>query len=439
MNAGASDAYLSWGRYPRESPGRAEVPWWRHEALPHGRPLLARGSGRSYGDSCLNGGGILIDTARLDRVLAFDRQAGVLRCEAGITLAQVLELAVPAGWFLPVTPGTRFVTLGGAIANDVHGKNHHVAGTLGCHVARFELARSDGSRTECSADDPGGLFAATIGGLGLTGLVTWAEIRLRPIRSAHLEQETIAFGDLAEFFQLSRQSNERFEHTVAWVDTTAGGAKQGRGLFMRANHAPGSDGPLDVGAPGPRLSVPFDCPAALLSRPSVAAFNALHFLAARRGAARVHCVPFFYPLDSIAHWNRLYGRRGFLQHQSVVPLPAAEAGVDAMLREIRDSGEAAFLAVLKVFGDRPSPGMLSFPRPGATLALDFPMRGATTLALLDRLDAIVAAHGGALYPAKDARMSPQTFARSFPRLPEFERHVDPGFSSSFWRRVHGDG
>lgn len=439
MSAAASLERLSWGRYPRQSAAAVEPMAWRHQALPAGASLLPRGQGRSYGDSCLNAGGTLIDTAPLDHVIAFDRDSGVLRCEAGMTLAHILELAVPAGWFLPVTPGTRFVTIGGAIANDVHGKNHHAAGTFGRHVQRFELLRSDGARLECSAQSHAELFAATIGGLGLTGLVTWAQVQLRPIRSARLEVETLAFSGIDEFLALSHESAARFEHTVAWVDATARAVHLGRGLFMRANHVDEPDGTLSGRARASRFAVPCDMPAAVLGRPAVAAFNMLHLRAARRGIARVPYERFFYPLDGVRDWNRVYGRRGFLQHQGVVPMADAAAVVKAMLREISSSAAASFLSVLKVFGDRPSPGMLSFPRPGVTLALDFPMRGAATLELLDRLDRIVVEAGGAIYPAKDARMAPHTFARSFPRADEFARHVDPAFSSSFWRRVREHG
>jgi FAD/FMN-containing dehydrogenase len=438
MSAAGSTEFLSWGRYPREYPDHVHAPWWRHEELPRAASLLPRGCGRSYGDSCLNAGGTLIHTARLDRVLDFDRERGVVRCESGMTLARLLDLVVPSGWFPPVMPGTRHVSIGGAIANDVHGKNHHVAGSFGRHVLRFELARSDGARLECSPDMHEDLFAATIGGLGLTGLVTWAEIALKPIRSANLDMETIAFAGIGEFLALSRESNERFEHTVAWIDSTQRRGVAGRGLFMRANPVDEPDGSLARPVAAPRLRIPFDFPAAALSRTAMSLFNALHYRAARRGKRRVHYAPFFHPLDGIGDWNRIYGARGLLQHQCVVPLAEAPGAVAEMLGAIASAGEASFLSVLKVFGDRPSPGMLSFPRPGVTLALDFPVRAAT-LDLLDRLDRVVMEAGGAVYPAKDARMSPATFAASFPRVGEFARHVDPAFSSSFWRRVRRDG
>ena len=427
---------LSWGRFPRERAARVHSLHWPAEPLPRDASILARGCGSSYGDSCLNAGGTLVDTTRLDRLVAFDRGAGVVRCEAGVTLEALLEVIVPAGWFLPVTPGTRRVTVGGAVANDVHGKNHHRAGTFGAHVSALGLARSDGSRSVIAPGSDPARFAATVGGLGLTGLITWVELALRPLVSSSLDVETVRFHGVDEFLALSSESAERFEHTVAWVDTTARGAGFARGLFMRANHAP-RPGPLTARARSRRLSIPFDFPAFALSRPTVRAFNALHFGLGRAGRGTAHLEPFFYPLDAIGSWNRMYGRRGFVQHQSVVPMAPAREAVTALLEAITASGEASFLSVLKVFGDRPSPGMLSFPRPGVTLALDFPMRGERTLALLDRLDAIVMEAGGAIYPAKDARMSRETFRRSFPRLGEFVPHVDPAFSSSFWRRVHG--
>lgn len=436
MSADRALERLSWGRFPRERAARVHALHWRGEALPRGASILPRGCGSSYGDSCLNAGGTLVDTTRLDRLVAFDRAAGVVRCEAGMTLEELLGVIVASGWFLPVTPGTRHVTLGGAVANDVHGKNHHRAGTFGAHVRSLELLRSDGTRGVVAPGRDPARFAATVGGLGLTGLITWVELALRPIVSASLDVETLRFHGMDEFLALSSQSHERFEHTVAWVDTTARGAGLARGLFMRANHSD-EPGPLTARARSRRLAIPFDFPAFALSSPTVRAFNALHFGLARAGRGRSHLEPFFYPLDGIGAWNRMYGRRGFVQHQSVVPMAPAREAVTALLDSTTSSGEASFLSVLKVFGDRPSPGMLSFPRPGVTLALDFPMRGERTLRLLDRLDAIVMEAGGAIYPAKDARMSRETFRRSFPRLGEFTAHVDPAFSSSFWRRVHG--
>ncbi|HEX4330812.1 MAG TPA: FAD-binding oxidoreductase [Usitatibacter sp.] len=425
----------SWGNYPKVEHAAVVPLYWRHLELPAApAPMLPAGLARSYGDSCLNENGTLLATPRLDRLIAFDRSTGVIRCEAGMSLAALIALVLPAGWFLPVVPGTAYVTMGGAIANDVHGKNHHVAGTFGHHVRRFELLRSDGTRTECVPGDK--LFRATLGGLGLTGLVTWVELQLVSVPSAFLDVETIRMRDLDHFFALSEASSASHEYTVAWVDAMAQGADVGRGTFMRANFA------HDAGFAAPRagrLSIPFDFPSFALNRPGIALFNALYRARAQRDWKRTRepCSTYLFPLDGIGHWNRMYGARGFLQHQSVVPRTAARENIARMLEEIARDGEASFLSVLKVFGDRDGPGLLSFARPGVTLALDFPMRGPRTLELLDRLDAIVRSAGGAVYPAKDARMSAETFRTSFPRWQEFRAFIDPSFSSSFWRRVAG--
>lgn len=429
--------FESWGRYPRVR--QAVLPLgWRTDPLPQTEgTVLPYGLGRSYGDSCLNDGGTLLATRGLSRLIAFDRSTGVLRSEAGVSLDEIIDFVVPMGWFLPVTPGTRFVTLGGAIANDVHGKNHVLDGTFGCFVRAFELLRSDGSRLLCSPTENAEFFAATIGGLGLTGVITWAEIQLRPIHNPFIQSETIRFGGLDEFYEINAASERDFVYTVAWIDVLAKGRSLGRGLYFRGNHA----APIPDGMPtlrrGARIRMPVDAPGFLVRPWSAKLFNFAYYRKQRRKvqAGLVHLRPFFYPLDAVEEWNRVYGRRGFLQWQCVVPLD--RTAVLPILQEIVRSREASPLVVFKTFGSKASPGMLSFPRPGFTLALDFPIRGDKTFALLDRLDEIVRASGGAIYPAKDARMSPETFRRSFPRLEEFTSFVDPRFSSSFWRRVNG--
>jgi len=436
-----SDDLLSWGRVLRARHAIAR-PQWRDE-LPAlvaegteaGRKLLAIGLRRSYGDSGLNPDGAVIDMVGLDRAIGFDPRTRLLRAEAGVSLDAVLRLLVPRGFFLPVTPGTRFVTLGGAVANDVHGKNHHRAGTLGRWVRRLGLVRSDGKAVEFGPDDTSGLFAATIGGLGLTGIIAWVEIEVMPIASAMMEVETVPFGTLDEFFPLAAESEAAFDYTVAWVDCLAKGGALGRGVFSRGRHA--ATGPLMVGKARRGPSLPVDLPGLALNALTVRAFNEVYHRTARRkaGRATVSYEPFFYPLDAIGGWNRMYGRRGLYQYQSVVPPAAARDATKAMLEAISASGEGSFLAVLKTFGDRPSPGMLSFPRPGTTLALDFANRGASTLGLMDRLDAIVREAGGRLYPAKDGRIPAEMFRAGYPDWPDFARHVDPGFSSHFWRRV----
>lgn len=398
--------------------------------------MLPRGNGRSYGDSCLNADGVLLGMRGLDRFIAFDPATGLLRAEAGTLFSDILDLVVPQGWFLPVTPGTRFVTLGGAIANDVHGKNHHRAGTIAHHVVSFTLLRSDGSRLACSPTEHTDWFHATVGGLGLTGAITEVMLQLRRIRSPWMATESHKFGNLSEFFALSCDSDRDYEYTVSWIDCVASGKQLGRGLFSRGNHSPANARP-GKRIPGAFLTVPITPPVSLINRLSLRAFNTLYFHKQRR--ATRHAVSdyrhFFYPLDSIGAWNRIYGPRGFLQYQCVVPPAAAQEAMDALLLAISRSGTGSFLAVLKQFGNMPSLGMLSFPREGTTLALDFPNAGSGTFALLDRLDAIVAESGGAVYPAKDARMAGINFKRYFPAWEAFSHFVDPKFSSSFWRRV----
>jgi FAD/FMN-containing dehydrogenase len=430
--------YASWGNFP-SARQRVRCLHWRDDeraVSADGSHLLPYGLGRSYGDSCLNDGGTLLDTTRLNHLIEFDRANGLIRCEAGVSLAELLEVIVPHGWFLPVTPGTKFVTVGGAVANDVHGKNHHGAGTFGRFVTRFELARSDGPRVVCSPGENEALFAASIGGLGLTGLMTWVELRLKRIESESIAVESVRFENLDAFFELAADSDARFEYTVAWIDCLARDRDLGRGLLMRGNHVAASDDPQPSGR---RLSLRVPCyaPRFMLNRWTLRGFNSLYYGRQRNRTVRrtCHYDSFFYPLDAIGEWNRLYGRRGFMQYQCLVPHEGSRDSVRAMISRVSASGEGSFLAVLKNFGDVPSPGLMSFPRPGVTLALDFPNRGRRTLALLDELDAIVRRHCGRVYPAKDARMTPQSFRTYFPEWHEFARFIDPAFSSSFWRRV----
>lgn len=430
--------YPSWGRYPLSNPAAVFQRHWQDELLPEGlTALLPYGNGRSYGDSCLNNGGALLDMRGLNRILGFDRCTGILRCEAGVLLADILRLVVPMGWFFPVTPGTRFVTVGGAIANDVHGKNHHRTGTFGQHILRLALQRSDLGTVMCSPEINSELFSATIGGLGLTGAILWAELQLRPIVNAGVYSETIRFSNLDEFFTLSSESDKDYEYTVAWIDCLARGNSLGRGLFMRGNHA--APQPVPPSPAKNTRSFPIELPFPLVNTVSLRAFNTLYYhkQLGKVRRAITHYEPFFYPLDGILHWNRMYGRQGFFQFQCVVPAHSAQEAIRELLQAIAAAKSGSFLAVLKMFGDRHSPGLLSFPRPGATLALDFPNQGRRTLDLLINLGTMVAAAGGAVYPAKDASMSGEHFRLYFPRWAEFQQYVDPRFSSSFWRRVIG--
>ncbi len=429
--------YVSWGRYPKPPPTTETYRYyWTDQPLPATtHTLLPYGNGRSYGDCCLNGEEALIDMRPLDRFLSFNPETGILRCEAGTLLADILSTVVPHGWFLPVTPGTRFVTVGGAIANDVHGKNHHRTGTFGSHVRNLVLRRSDLGIVQCSQTENQQLFHATIAGLGLTGLILRAEIQLRPITNPGIHVETIRFPNLDGFFDLSIESDRDYEYTVAWIDCLARGRSLGRGHFIRGNHAtPPEKLPP---SPGKTWSFPVELPFPLINTWSLKAFNSLYYRKQLVQARHtfIHYEPFFYPLDGIRYWNRIYGRQGFLQYQCAVPTASAQESIRVLLEAIASAGKGSFLSVLKVFGNRPSPGMLSFPRPGVTLALDFPNEGQPTLDLLDQLDLIVAGAGGAVYPAKDARMSANHFQEYFPRWKEFESLMDPRFSSSFWRRV----
>lgn len=430
-------AYRSWGRYPDATPAAVLPVVWRSEAprLDHvPGSVLPYACGRSYGDSCLNDGGVLLDVRRLDRLISFDEGTGLLRCEAGVTLAEILALVVPRGWFLPVVPGTRWVSVGGAIANDIHGKNHHRAGTFGRHVTCLELARSGGERVVCSPNEP--LFQATVGGLGLTGLILWAEIRLRKIPGPGIDQERIRFASLDGFFELAADDHA-YEYTVAWVDCLARGRRLGRGIYMRGDHAP-LQGPTDSPLDAPRIHVPTEAPAGLINRLTMRLFNQAYYHRQLRRRQRevLPYAPFFFPLDAVGEWTRLYGPDGFLQYQCVVPDAPDGGPIRGIFDRISRSDEPASLGVLKRFGGVASPGWLSFPRAGITLAVDFPYRGARTLKLLDELDAVVRDAGGAVYPAKDARMSAQSFAAFFPAAPRLEAQRDPRFSSSFWRRVY---
>jgi FAD/FMN-containing dehydrogenase len=441
----ASQVFTSWGRVtpgPHEALGLANR--FQGLPLPEGdASVLPYGNGRSYGDSNLNPGGALLQGRHLDRFISFDAATGVLRCEAGVLLHDIIKLVLPQGWFPMVTPGTQFITVGGAIANDVHGKNHHAAGSFGNHVNGFELLRSDGSRHWCSPIEAPALFAATIGGLGLTGLITWAELQLRRVANPFMDSETVRFRNLGEFFELSQASERDFEYTVSWIDCAFTGKRLGRGLFNRANHAPAV---LDARLVPPKLSgavaeaarkVPFTPPISLINPLSLKSFNTLYFHKQVGDVARglQHYRPFFYPLDALLEWNRIYGPRGFYQYQCVVPHAKAYAATAELLDTIARSGQGSFLAVLKQFGEPASRGMLSFPTPGTTLALDFPNTGPRVHKLFTALDDIVRKAGGRLYVAKDGRMTGELFKSGYPRLSEFLPHVDPRFSSGWWRRV----
>jgi len=429
--------YRSWGlNYDQAQ--QAQVPFWSPERLsvPEGKTLLPFGNGRSYGDSCLNQQGVLLDSQALDRFISFDTTTGVLVAEPGVLLNTILQHIVPCGWFLPVSPGTSYVTLGGAVANDVHGKNHHRDGTFGRFVKSLDILRSDNESVHCNASQNSELLKATIGGLGLTGLITRVSLQLIPIRSAYLDVRYEIFHGIAEFQALSARYKEDYQYTVAWLDCASSGAQFARGIFMAANHS--DEGDLTPGPVSPRLKIPIDFPRWVLNQYSIKAFNKLYFKSQARLANKPlhhqHYQGIFYPLDAIAQWNRIYGAKGFHQYQFVVPLDQASV-LENILQDIVSSGLGSFLAVLKEFGDVESPGLLSFPRAGLCLALDFANRGGKTEALILRLDDQVCKAGGAAYPAKDRLMRAQSFEQYFEQVERFKHQIDPAFSSDFWQRV----
>lgn len=430
------DNYLSWGRYPRVYPEKVVPLFWLSE-IPElnkfSKYVLPYAYGKSYGDSCLNEKGILLDTKNLNRFISFDAENGTIKCEAGTTLASILDFILPQKFFLATTPGTKYISVGGAIANDVHGKNHHRGGTFGTQTLRFELIRSDGERYICSPNENSELFKATIGGLGLTGLITWAEIKLKKCPSEFIEMESIKFDCLEEFFDISEDSDKKFEYTVAWVDSTASDGRLGRGLFNRGNHCNSNE--IKIKIKDRKIQFPFDFP--FINPFSVNVFNMLYFNKQIEKIKKtiVHYNSFFYPLDAILSWNKAYGKNGFVQYQFVVPFENKIKCIKEVLKIVANSSLTSFLTVLKTFGDVTSPGMLSFPMPGVTLAIDFKFVGEKTLQLCSRLDEIVRANGGRLYPAKDARMSAKDFQSFYPNWKEFSEYIDPKFSSSFWRRV----
>ncbi len=427
----------SWGRLSRFE-HQVKVLSARHQVaaqLQSDQLGLAYGMGRSYGDACLNPGGVLWNTQGLNRFIRFDEDTGRLVCEAGVLLRDIQQLFVPRGWILPVTPGTQLITVGGAIANDVHGKNHHQVGSFGDHIQWLKLIRTDGTMIDCSPDVQPDWFAATVGGLGLTGVITEAQIQLRRIPGPWLVAETFPYHSLTDFFHWADSSEAEWEHTVSWIDCLHGGT--GRGLFMRANPIPSAS---KIRPARRKLAMPFVPPISLVNKISLPLFNNAYFYLKKRQPEPqiVHYENFFYPLDNLLDWNRMYGPTGFFQYQSVLPRSVGLEATQAMLAEIARCGEGSFLAVLKTFGEREALGMLSFPQPGVTLALDFPNKGERTLRLFARLNAIVREAGGRLYLAKDARMPRDLFVAGYPRLNEFIHYRDPGISSALSRRLIGD-
>jgi decaprenylphospho-beta-D-ribofuranose 2-oxidase len=419
---GAVEAVAGWGRFPVR-PGRV-LRSARLAVCDAPAHMLARGLGRSYGDAAVPAApdDLVLDTQRADRIAAFDAASGRLTAEAGLSLAEIVRLFLPRGWFPPVTPGTKFVTLGGCVAADVHGKNHHRDGSFGQFVDSLALVTADGRLVTASPTVETDLFRATVGGMGLTGLIAEVTVRLRPVETPWILEETEGLGSLADMLAGLRTAACDWPYTVGWIDAFARGGALGRGVLIRGRHA-GREEVGDRPPPSPTgFRVPVDAPGWLLSPAIMRAFNGLYhrWRGGGRRRALVSCEAFFYPLDAIRDWNRLYGRRGFLQYQCVIPRAAGEAPVADILERLAAAGAASFLAVIKDCGPE-APFHLSFPMEGVTLSLDLPHRGPETEALVHEMNQVVVAARGRIYLAKDAVTLAADLVRMMPRLEEWHR------------------
>ncbi len=428
-----------WGQFPKMPCSlirpRSEQDMQRAVEQPS---LIPRGNGRAYGDAALNPRGV-VSSLQTDRLRSFDPESGILVCEAGLLLADLIAFALPRGFFPPVVPGTKFVTVGGMIAADIHGKNHHGAGTFCRHVVSLSLLTADGTIQRCGPDENAALFHATCGGMGLTGMILEASIRLVPVETAYLRQETLRAASLDEAMALCEVSSG-WRYGVAWIDCVARGRRLGRSIIYRAEHATRGEvgGDPFMVPPRPIRRIPIDFPAWTLNRWSVSAFNTLYYARARVGTAIVDYDRYFFPLDALLGWNRLYGRPGFVQYQCVIPRAESPVALRRLLEKLSGAGSSSFLSVLKLCGPE-APGLLSFPLEGYTLALDFPANTANFNLMLE-LDRIVLEHGGRLYLAKDSRMSATLFRQTYPRLASFQavrRTIDPArkFSSLLSERL----
>jgi len=417
-----------WGNYPvieAEVSGFDTVTQLRSRLEIPG-DVIAYGNGRSYGDSSLQNR--ILMTRRFNKFLSFDEQTGELCCQTGVLLSEILDVFVPRGWFLPVTPGTKFVTVGGAIAADVHGKNHHVDGSFGQHILSMDVMRNDGTVVTCSPSENAEFFKVTVGGMGLSGIILNATFKLRRIETAYMTEETVRAENLKEIMDCFEMSSD-WTYSVAWIDCLAKGDSLGRSIMMRGEHATATDllvhshkqAPLQPRA-GLKLDVPFRLPNFALNRYTMQAFNFAYYNKCRPGTHKqvVDYNQFFYPLDAIANWNRIYGKRGFTQYQFVIPKEAGRVGMERILKRITDSGLGSFLAVLKLFGKQNS--FISFPMEGYTLALDFPISH-KAMDLFKELDAMVADYGGRLYLAKDSRMNADLFKSTYPNADEFRQAI----------------
>ncbi len=431
-----------WGGYPRVDATVCEPKDLSELATAQDQQLIIRGQGRSYGDAAISVNGLVVLSGKTNSLLSLD-EGGLLDAQAGVTLEQILQAFVPRGWFPSVVPGTKFVSLGGCIAADVHGKNHHRDGSFGEYVREFEIILADGSHQTCSPAQNAELFWATLGGMGLTGIIMRASFQMSPIESPFMVVQHHQAPDLAGVIKFLQDKSIDDQYSVAWVDCLAKGSKLGRSVLITGHHARLDELPATVRKESKAISfdLKFDFPDWVLNRYSVAAFNEAYFR--RQGLRRKpfiqHYDQFFFPLDKIGNWNRMYGRRGFVQYQCVFPLANASKGLPQLLEELAASRRPSFLAVLKLFGPG-NQGLLSFPIEGYTLTLDLPLRDPGLLPFLDRLDEIVLKHNGRVYLAKDARMRPETFRAMYAQVEDwlaFKSRIDPTnrFQSDLSRRL----
>lgn len=415
----------NWGNYPEIKSNEIQFSQNQEAAdeIKNHTVILARGNGRCYGDASL--ADTTLKTTKYDKILAFDIENGIFESQCGITLDKILEVIVPKGWFLPVTPGTKFITIGGALASDIHGKNHHLEGSFSKHVIDFDLMTGDGKTMTVSRENYADLFEATAGGMGLTGLICRIKFRLKAIETAYIKQTQIKAANLEEILDLFEQYNH-YTNSIAWIDCLAKGKNFGRSILMLGEHAKEGELPErfrpEKLKPGkkPLLNIPFYFPGFVLNNFTIKLFNWLYYHKniQKEQQSITHYEPFFYPLDAINNWNRMYGKRGFLQYQFVLPFGDGKEGLIKILHRISEKGLGSFLAILKVFGKQYS--MISFPLEGYTLALDFPVTP-DIYSFLDELDELVEAYKGRVYLSKDARMKAAFFHRTYPRLSEFKQ------------------
>jgi len=416
----------NWGNYPVENADEYQ-PAFRDQLqalAAEKKDWIPRGNGRCYGDASL--APTVITTTKLNRFISFDTLNGILDCESGVTLDQVLEVIVPKGWFLPVTPGTKLITIGGAVGSDVHGKNHHVDGSFSNHIVDMDVILPGGELIVCSPDAHADLFWATCGGMGLTGLIARVKFRLKKIETSYIKQKQIKAANLDEIIRLFEEYKD-YTYSVAWIDCLKKGKGFGRSILMLGEHAQLSEltpaqqqQPLKV-VNKTLFRFPMYLPSIFLNKLSIGIFNFLFYLKNTKKEINnvVPYEPFFYPLDVLDEWNKMYGRKGFVQYQFVLPLNQKE-GLANILHRITERGFASFLAVLKVFGKQDT--MIGFPMEGFTLALDIPIRNGL-FEFLDEMDKLVLEYGGRIYLSKDARMKAHTFQESYPRLQEFKQTI----------------